>query len=320
MSRFLGTSNSINSPKVIVAGNSFSGIFTHANTADRTYTLPDVTGTVALTSNIPTVNSGTLTLSIGTAAATNNTVTVGTGTGFNANTASNLTYSLSVGPALTALATTMTGATTGFLKKTAADTYTLDTASYQPLATILTTLSSLANSSGVLTNNGTGTLSWSSAGTGTVTSTQYKLSALNTAPTSSTDTGTLGEIRVTTDSIYVCTATNTWAAAEMNPWFTLTTTTTTANQVLATLSTSVTRSAEFLIQGVDSTGSKYQVTKIIATHNGTTADYSEYGSVQVGGVTGSFSIDVNAGLLRLLVTPASTNSTTFKVICITHSV
>jgi hypothetical protein len=32
--------------------------------------------------------------------------------------------------------------------------------SYQPLATILTTLSALANSSGALTNNGTGTLSW----------------------------------------------------------------------------------------------------------------------------------------------------------------
>lgn len=99
-------------------------------TASRTLTLPDATGTVALTSNIPTVNDGTLTLGIGTAGATNTTVTVATGTGFSANTATNTTYNLSIGPALTNLASTMTGATTGFLKKTAADTYTLDTATY----------------------------------------------------------------------------------------------------------------------------------------------------------------------------------------------
>jgi hypothetical protein len=43
-----------------------------------------------------------------------------------------------------------------------------------------------------------------------VTSTQFNLSALNTAPATSSSTGTLGEIRIDADHIYICTATNTW--------------------------------------------------------------------------------------------------------------
>jgi len=57
--------------------------------------------------------------------------------------------------------------------------------------------------------DGTGAITSAS----TVTSTQYRLSALNTAPTTSTSTGTLGEIRIDGTAIYVCTATNTWVRA-----------------------------------------------------------------------------------------------------------
>jgi len=48
--------------------------------------------------------------------------------------------------------------------------------------------------------------------------TQYKLSALNTAPASATATGVLGEIRVTATYIYVCTATNTWVRSALATW------------------------------------------------------------------------------------------------------
>ena len=44
---------------------------------------------------------------------------------------------------------------------------------------------------------------------------QYNISSLNTAPTSSTATGTLGEIRITSDYIYICTATNTWVRTQL---------------------------------------------------------------------------------------------------------
>ena len=51
-----------------------------------------------------------------------------------------------------------------------------------------------------------------------IKSTQYKLSALNTAPSSASDTGTLGEIRVTATHLYVCTATNTWVRTALATW------------------------------------------------------------------------------------------------------
>lgn len=47
---------------------------------------------------------------------------------------------------------------------------------------------------------------------------KYRLSALNTVPSSSTDTGILGEIRYTADYIYVCTATDTWKRAAIATW------------------------------------------------------------------------------------------------------
>ena len=53
---------------------------------------------------------------------------------------------------------------------------------------------------------------------GTTEATQYKLSALNTAPASATDTGVVGEIRVTSTHIYVCIAANTWVRADLAAW------------------------------------------------------------------------------------------------------
>jgi hypothetical protein len=50
---------------------------------------------------------------------------------------------------------------------------------------------------------------------GSTVATQYRISALNTAPSTSTSTGTLGEIRITAGYIYVCTATNTWVRAAL---------------------------------------------------------------------------------------------------------
>lgn len=46
--------------------------------------------------------------------------------------------------------------------------------------------------------------------------TQFRLADLNTAPSSSTDTGVKGEIRVTAGYIYICTATNTWVRTTLS--------------------------------------------------------------------------------------------------------
>ena len=53
---------------------------------------------------------------------------------------------------------------------------------------------------------------------GAITNSQYKLSALNTAPASATATGTLGEIRIDANYIYVCTATNVWKRTPLATW------------------------------------------------------------------------------------------------------
>ena len=54
--------------------------------------------------------------------------------------------------------------------------------------------------------------------TGTKTTGQMDLAALNTAPASASAAGTTGEIRFTADYIYVCTATNTWKRAALSTW------------------------------------------------------------------------------------------------------
>lgn len=51
-----------------------------------------------------------------------------------------------------------------------------------------------------------------------VTSPKFTLSALNTAPSSATDTGTTGEIRIDAGYIYVCVATNTWVRSALTTW------------------------------------------------------------------------------------------------------
>lgn len=53
---------------------------------------------------------------------------------------------------------------------------------------------------------------------GSIKATQYRLSALNTAPASATATGTLGEIRIDANFIYICVATNTWKRAAISTW------------------------------------------------------------------------------------------------------
>jgi hypothetical protein len=53
---------------------------------------------------------------------------------------------------------------------------------------------------------------------GAIRTAQYKLSALNTTPTSAAATGTLGEIRYDANYMYVCIATNTWKRSAITTW------------------------------------------------------------------------------------------------------
>jgi len=76
------------------------------------------------------------------------------------------------------------------------------------------------------------------------------------------------------------------------------------------------RSARFTIQITNTTDSTYHSTEILAIHDGTTANITEFGEVHTGSsVEATFDADVSSGNFRLLATPTSTNSMAFKVVC-----
>ena len=95
-----------------------------------------------------------------------------------------------------------------------------------------------------------------------------------------------------------------------------TTTTTSTTQVeVCDINASTYRTSKFGVQITDTTAGEYHAVEILATHNGTTAYKTEYGEIHTGvSPLASFVVDISAGNLRLLATPASTNSTTFKVV------
>ena len=92
-------------------------------------------------------------------------------------------------------------------------------------------------------------------------------------------------------------------------WASATTTSITANQTIASFSATDVTGVQFLVKGIDSTGSKYSVATVTAVTDGTSVDYSTFGTVNLGGFTGSLAVNIVGGFVRLQVTPASSNST-----------
>jgi hypothetical protein len=92
-------------------------------------------------------------------------------------------------------------------------------------------------------------------------------------------------------------------------WGTVTTTTINANQTIKSVSVSGVTGIEFLVKGIDSTGSKYSVATVTAVTDGSNVDYATFGTVNLGGQTGALAVNVVSGNVALQVTPASSNST-----------
>jgi len=83
----------------------------------------------------------------------------------------------------------------------------------------------------------------------------------------------------------------------------LTTSATTANQVIASFAAAAFRSVKAFIQ--ITSGSAYQATEITLIHDGTTVYKSEYGQVFSGAVLATFDADINSGNIRILTTPTN---------------
>ena len=89
----------------------------------------------------------------------------------------------------------------------------------------------------------------------------------------------------------------------------VTTTAITANQTIASLSATGVSGVEFLVKGIDSAGSKYSIATVQAVTDGANVEYSVFGTVQLGGYTGSLAVNIAGSNVALQVTPASSNST-----------
>ena len=90
----------------------------------------------------------------------------------------------------------------------------------------------------------------------------------------------------------------------------LTTSATTANQIVDSFTAASFRVVKYLIQVTS--GSSYQVTEVLAVHDGTTVYLSEFGSIATASDLATFDADINSGNFRLLTTPVN-SATTIKV-------
>ena len=92
------------------------------------------------------------------------------------------------------------------------------------------------------------------------------------------------------------------------------TTTATTQVALETISATTYSAAEVLITAVQ--GTIRHITKLLVTHDGTTAIATEYGTVQTGASLATYDVDINSGNIRVLATPASATSTKFNTMVI----
>ena len=76
------------------------------------------------------------------------------------------------------------------------------------------------------------------------------------------------------------------------------------------------RSARYTIQIKNTTDSTYHVTEILLIHDGTDVYMTEYGTIFTGSAAeATFDADISVGVVRLRVTPASSDNMTFKAVC-----
>lgn len=137
---------------------------------------------------------------------------------------------------------------------------------------------------------------------------------------STTDAISVGGLAVNTDTLYVDSANDRVGINTLVPGSSLqikevaletaslTTTTTTADQIIDSWSASVYRTAKYLLQIHDTNSNEYHTSEILLTHNGSTVFLTEYAIISTATSLGSFNADISGGNIRLLVTPTNTNN------------
>ncbi|NDG53615.1 MAG: hypothetical protein EBY39_11425 [Flavobacteriia bacterium] len=83
---------------------------------------------------------------------------------------------------------------------------------------------------------------------------------------------------------------------------------------LDSFSSSTFRVAKYVVSIKNTTDSDYQALEILLFHDGTTVYLTQYASIFDNGAQATFDADISGGNVRLRVTPASTDSMTYKAI------
>ena len=91
------------------------------------------------------------------------------------------------------------------------------------------------------------------------------------------------------------------------------TTTSTAQTAIATYALADALGAEATIVCTDTVATERTITKLLITHDGTTAVATQYGEVNTATAMATYDVDISGGNVRILATAASSNSTNFTV-------
>ena len=107
-----------------------------------------------------------------------------------------------------------------------------------------------------------------------------------------------------------------WVNSVLEAFDTQTATTTATTQTsIATYAAATYDGIKAVITADD--GTERSITELVITHDGTTAVATEYAQLNTATALATFDVDISGGNVRILATPASTNSTAFTVKAIT---
>ena len=90
-------------------------------------------------------------------------------------------------------------------------------------------------------------------------------------------------------------------------------TSSTAQTAIATYTASSSLGIEITVVATDTVATERTITKLLVTHDGSTAVATQYGEVNTATAMASYDVDINSGNVRLLATAASSNATNFSV-------
>jgi hypothetical protein len=92
------------------------------------------------------------------------------------------------------------------------------------------------------------------------------------------------------------------------------TTTSTTQTALGSYAAATSLGIEITVIATDTVATERTITKLLVTHDGTTAVATQYGEVNTATAVASYDVDISGSNVRLLATAASTNSTNFTAV------